>query len=253
MKKSTKSFIAFSLSCTFASQNVMIMTNAQETNSIQTNEETSLVNESLNSGDSSYQPDPKENSKYNMGLTNISTFGVTPRALPNLNVTPITNPNAIGIGVGTFETVNVRSGPSTSNNVLGTISNKTNIEVLEKVGNWYKVPFNNNYGYISTSCLSLNPIQKGIDVSKWNGSIDWNAVKSNGIDYVIIRAGFGTSTVDPYFHSNIQCAIDAGLDIGVYWFSYATSEEKARIEAEKCLETISPYKDKISYPVFFDF
>ena len=252
MKKYTKSFVAFSLSCTLAYQNVMIITNAQNTNSVNTSEETSLVSGSLNNGDLS-QVDPKENSKYNMGLSNTSTFSITSRALPNLEVTPITNPNAIGLGVCTANTLNVRSGPSTSYDVLGTISNSTNIEILEKNGNWYKISFNDNYGYVSSSYISLNPIQKGIDVSKWNGTVDWNKVKASGIDYVIIRAGFGSSTVDPYFHSHIQGAINAGLEVGVYWFSYATSEAKAKIEAQKCLDTISPYKDNISYPVFFDF
>ena len=253
MKKRTKSFVAFSLSCTLAYPNVMVITNAQSANSVKASEKTSLVTGSFTNGDSSSQIDPKENSKYNMGLSNTSTFSIASRALPNLEVTPVTDPNIIGLGVCTANTLNVRSGPSTSYDVLGTISNNTNIEILEKNGNWYKISFNNNYGYVSATYISLNPIQKGIDVSKWNGTVDWNKVKASGIDYVIIRAGFGSSTVDPYFHSHIQGAINAGLEVGVYWFSYATSAAKAKIEAQKCIETISPYKDKISYPVFFDF
>ena len=253
MKKYTKSFIALSLSFTMASQNVMIITNAQEVNSVKTSEETSLVGRSLSNKDSSYQSDPKKDPQYNMGLPNSSTFSITPRALPNLEVTPITNPNVIGLGVSNANSLNVRSGPSSSYEILGTISNGTNVEVLEKNNNWYKISFNDSYGYVSASYISLNPIQKGIDVSKWNGTVDWNKVKASGIDYVIIRAGYGSSTVDPNFHSYIQGAINAGLEIGIYWFSYATSESKAKIEAQKCLETISPYKDSISYPVFFDF
>ena len=106
---------------------------------------------------------------------------------------------------------------------------------------------------MSSSYIKLNALEKGIDVSKWNGTIDWASVKNSGIDYVIIRAGYGTSTVDPQFKSYIEGAKKAGLKIGVYWFSYATSVEKAKQEAQACLQTLSPYKSSINYPVFFDF
>ena len=94
---------------------------------------------------------------------------------------------------------------------------------------------------------------KGIDVSKHNGYIDWEKVKSDDVQFVIIRAGFGSSNVDERFHEYIKGAIKENIDVGVYWFSYATSEEKARIEAAKCIEVLKPYKDKIVYPVFYDF
>ena len=61
----------------------------------------------------------------------------------------------------------------------------------------------------------------GLDVSKWNGTIDWEAVKKAGIQFVIIRAGYGTGYVDPYFKCNIEAAIENNLLIGVYWFSYS--------------------------------
>lgn len=96
-------------------------------------------------------------------------------------------------------------------------------------------------------------IIKGIDVSKHNGTINWSKVKNDGVKFAIIRGGYGNSTVDPKFKENIEGAIAAGLDVGVYWFSYATSEAKAKEEAIKCLEVLKPYKNKIKYPVFFDF
>lgn len=94
---------------------------------------------------------------------------------------------------------------------------------------------------------------KGIDVSKHNGNINWKKVKDDGIKFVIIRAGYGSSTVDEKFEEYIKGAIEEGIDIGIYWFSYAISEEKAKLEAVKCMEVIKPYKDKITYPVFYDF
>lgn len=93
----------------------------------------------------------------------------------------------------------------------------------------------------------------GLDISKWNGNIDWKAVKKANIDFVIIRAGYGTGYVDPYFKTNIENAIKNNLMIGIYWFSYAHSYQGAKLEAEKCYKTIRKYKDDINLPVFWDF
>lgn len=93
----------------------------------------------------------------------------------------------------------------------------------------------------------------GLDVSKWNGTIDWKAVKKAGIQFVIIRAGYGTGYVDPYFKRNIEAAIENNLLIGVYWFSYSHTFQGAKLEAEKCIKTIKSYKKHITLPVFWDF
>ena len=92
---------------------------------------------------------------------------------------------------------------------------------------------------------------KGIDVSKHNGVIDWNKVKESGIEFAIIRAGYGKNNVDKQFIHNICCAHSAGLKISVYWFLYALNEEDAIANAEKCDRTISLYKDIIDM-VFAD-
>ena len=93
----------------------------------------------------------------------------------------------------------------------------------------------------------------GVDISKWNGKVDWEALKKANIQFVIIRAGYSTYYVDPYFKSNIENAIKNNMIVGVYWFSYAHSYQAAILEADKCYKTIKPYKDKITLPVFFDF
>ena len=93
----------------------------------------------------------------------------------------------------------------------------------------------------------------GIDISKWNGKIDWKAVKKAGVEFVIIRAGYGTGYVDPYFKKNIEAAIDNDMLIGVYWFSYSWTYQGAKAEAEKCYKTIKPYKKHIDLPIFWDF
>jgi GH25 family lysozyme M1 (1,4-beta-N-acetylmuramidase) len=93
---------------------------------------------------------------------------------------------------------------------------------------------------------------KLIDVSAHNGNIDFAKVKSDGIDGVIIRGGYGVSTVDKCFHQNIQNAIKSGLHVGVYWFGYAYTVSQAEKEANFCLKTIEPYKGKIDLPIFYD-
>lgn len=93
----------------------------------------------------------------------------------------------------------------------------------------------------------------GVDISKWNGNIDWASLKDAGIEFVIIRAGYGTGTVDRRFKENIENAIDNGMLIGIYWFSYACNTQQAKAEADKCYKTIRPYKDSITLPVFWDF
>lgn len=90
-----------------------------------------------------------------------------------------------------------------------------------------------------------------IDVSKWQGNIDFKAVKASGVEGVIVRAGYGT-TKDAYFNKNMDGAIAAGLQVGVYWFMYGANNAKAVDNAKKCLELIAPYKDKITLKVWSD-
>lgn len=92
---------------------------------------------------------------------------------------------------------------------------------------------------------------KGIDISKHNGTIDFQKVKNSGIDFAMIRAGFGSDTVDTYFHRNVKEAQKNGIKCGVYWFSYAYTPQMAKAEAKKCIDTIKAYK--LEYPVAFDF
>lgn len=96
----------------------------------------------------------------------------------------------------------------------------------------------------------------GIDISEFQGEIDWQQVKEFGIKFVIIRLGYraygetGTLVLDAGFDNNMQGAIDAGLDVGVYFFSQAVSDAEAKEEAEYVLDKIKPYK--INGPVVFD-
>ena len=93
---------------------------------------------------------------------------------------------------------------------------------------------------------------KCIDVSTWQGSIDFKKVKSAGYDYVIIRAGYGKekSQKDNMFETNYKNAKSAGLKVGAYWFSYAMSPSTATAEADACLSCIKGKKFEL--PVYYD-
>lgn len=99
-------------------------------------------------------------------------------------------------------------------------------------------------------------IKIGIDVSKYQGTIDWNAVKRDGIDYVMIRAGFrgygsnGSLNEDPKLDEYARGARAAGLDVGIYFFSQATNYQEGVEEANYTIGLIKKYD--ITYPVAFD-
>lgn len=111
------------------------------------------------------------------------------------------------------------------------------------------------YSFDSDGALNKASGNMGIDVSKWNGNIDWNAVKNSGVSYVIIRCGYRGSTTgalieDPKFRANIKGASAAGLKVGIYFFTQAVNEVEAVEEASMVLGLIGGYG--ISYPVFLD-
>lgn len=93
---------------------------------------------------------------------------------------------------------------------------------------------------------------KGIDVSKYQGNIDFETVRKDGIGFVIIRAGYGReiSQKDVCFERNYVNAKAAGLPVGAYWYSYAESAEDAIREAKVCLEVIKG--KQFEYPIYFD-
>ena len=95
----------------------------------------------------------------------------------------------------------------------------------------------------------------GIDVSKWQGKIDFNKVKEAGASFVMIRVGSqngvnGEYVIDPYFETNVSSAIKSGLKVGVYFYSYADSKKEAKKQAKWVIEKIKKYQ--ITLPVAFD-
>ncbi len=102
---------------------------------------------------------------------------------------------------------------------------------------------------------ALNRTARGIDVSKFQGTIDWNAVKADGITFAIIRCGYrgygtGALVEDATYRRNIQGAINAGLKVGVYFYSQAINEAEAVEEASMVLSLVSGYS--LPLGVYYD-
>ena len=98
-------------------------------------------------------------------------------------------------------------------------------------------------------------MRKGIDVSENNGWIDWKAVKANGIEFAIIRLGYGRGHLDGLFYKNVNEALEAGLKIGAYYYSYALTKADAKAEAEfmmRILEESGLTPGKLEMGVWFD-
>ena len=95
----------------------------------------------------------------------------------------------------------------------------------------------------------------GIDVSKYQSNIEWNKVKSAGVEFAIIRVGYrgygsGTLVQDPKFEEHFTNARNAGLRVGVYCFSQAVNEAEAREEAQACVYVLNGRQ--LDYPIYFD-
>lgn len=103
--------------------------------------------------------------------------------------------------------------------------------------------------------ISYPDALQGVDVSVYQGEIDWQTVADAGVDFAIIRVGYrgysqGAIQPDANFQKNMEGALKAGLDVGVYFFSQATTVREAEEEADYVLEAIRNYP--VTYPVVFD-
>lgn len=90
----------------------------------------------------------------------------------------------------------------------------------------------------------------GIDVSQYQGNVDWNQVKGAGIAFAMLRGGYGKNNVDPYFHQNASACQKLGIPFGIYWFSYAYNAQMAAQEAEYCAALAKQYK--VTWPLAYD-
>lgn len=95
---------------------------------------------------------------------------------------------------------------------------------------------------------------RGIDVSYCQTKVDWQKVKEEGIRFAMVRVGYcmndGALKVDRMFKSHMEGAVAAGLDVGVYLYSYATSPSAAKKAAQQVLKAVEPYR--LTYPIALD-
>ena len=109
---------------------------------------------------------------------------------------------------------------------------------------------NANGSYVAADGSALTGITaRGIDVSHWKQSINWNAVAADDVQFVMLGTKYNNE-VDPYFSVNAVNAFNAGLKVGAYIYSYATTTAAAEAEADFVLNLIKDYP--ISYPVVLD-
>ena len=97
---------------------------------------------------------------------------------------------------------------------------------------------------------AAGPIAKGIDVSQYQGAVNWSAVKNAGYDFAFIKIGSAKSGLDPYFGVNMAGASAVGMRVGAYVYSYATTVEGAITEAQFAIAALAPYS--VSLPVVYD-
>lgn len=94
---------------------------------------------------------------------------------------------------------------------------------------------------------------KGVDVSTWQGSINWEKAAASGIKFAMIRAGYGQNNIDQQFRANAMGAVKAGVYVGFYWFSYAYTNEMAWAEANYLVEAVKSLGLPVMFPLAFDY
>lgn len=94
----------------------------------------------------------------------------------------------------------------------------------------------------------------GIDLSYHNGTVDFSRLKESGIEYVILRAGYGQNNIDKAFDRYAQACIDYGIPFGAYWFGYPLDVDMARQEARWAIEAVGKYRSRcpIAYDLEYD-
>lgn len=139
-------------------------------------------------------------------------------------------------------------------------SEQYNVPFLNRYGNSTSISPYTNQTYTHHPVFNGRTISNGIDVSQWQGQIDWNKVKATGIDFALIRVGYrgygssGTlnaSTKDTFYDTNMTNAIAAGIKVGIYVFSQAITPDEAKEEAQYILDNIGSYN--VTMPLVLDY
>lgn len=197
---------------------------------------------------------------YSVTLSKIYAY-----ATPNYSLEAEHKP---GRHMTTASSLNFRTEPTTASQVICTIPLGTIVTITNISGEWGKITYNNKEGWINlqyvvpyddthndASDYSVN--WNVIDISKWQGNIKWDKVATSDIKAVIIRIGLrGTATkeilMDDKFFEYYEGAVNAGLHVGCYFYSAATTTEQAKEEAYFIIDKIKEHNLKFDMPVYID-
>ncbi|MCI9147694.1 MAG: glycoside hydrolase [Hungatella sp.] len=176
--------------------------------------------------------------KYCQGMAVAGIIAVAAGAVPQ----PVW---AAGPGEGSASSQNINEiGPGNpgtgSSSSSGNDTSQVNPNAWKRSGSVYLMPDGSSIH---------NVLRRGIDVSRWQGDVNWSQVAADDVSFVMLGTR-SKGEVDPKFHSNIQGAVNAGVQVGVYIYSLATSPEMAVEEADFVLNLIKDYP--VSYPVALD-
>jgi hypothetical protein len=157
-----------------------------------------------------------------------------------------------------YQDQGVKRAFDNDDDIPGTIEGMSEGELaVQAASGTTKSPFTNKT-YTHASMHSGKTVTLGIDVSKWQYSIDWKKVKEAGVKFAFIRCGYTNLSKfnmnkDERFEANVKNAYAAGVKVGVYYFSQAVNVTEATKEAKKAIEFLKPYKSMISLPVAMPF
>ena len=197
---------------------------------------------------------------YSVTLSKIYAY-----ATPDYNISAVHTP---GKHMTTASALNFRSEPTTSSSIYCTIPLGTVITITSIRGDWGQTEYNGNTGWVHLDyVVPYDDIHSDtseyavkwnvIDISKWQGSINWDKIANADIDAVIIRIAFrGTATkvihTDEKFYEYYEGAKNAGLHVGCYIYSAATTEEEGHEEANYVLNEIRNNDLQFDMPVYID-
>lgn len=237
MKNFHKRTLSLMLSCTIAGISAVV----PSVSAVDVSRNFPVNYDSTNRGESKEKIEKEEPFKV-FDIYN-AFFGITTTATSTTTTTKPTTTKTIAT------TTKKTTKPTTTTKNTTTTANTTTSALTSTA---VSTTFTTSSTEVTTAVTPLVPFYNGIDVSQFQGVIDWQAVKDSGIDFAIIRAGYGKelNQVDPYFYRNIEGAQAVGIDVGIYWYSYADDTATARREAEVCYEIIKNYS--LDYPVYFD-
>lgn len=186
-------------------------------------------------------------------ISPVTTTETSSKTLPVEVTTTVTTTTDVTIETTALLTTDTTAVSGTTAKETTTSSAVSSDTVSSETTTTTVVATTQQAGTATTDVVTRTPLYYGIDVSVYQGNVDWQAVKDSGVEFAIIRAGYGkhVNQEDRYFDINMKNAKEAGIDCGAYWFSYALTPEDAVKEAEAFYEVIKGYK--FEYPVFFDY